>query len=147
MKSLWNESERRSIMERVGRIDATTVPRWGRMRAPEMVAHLVQAVRMANGELTVASRNLPLRYPPLKQLAIYVLPMPKGLPTAPELIARTPAEWGDEVGELRATLERFASRPRDEAWPDHPAFGPLSGSAWGVQQYRHIDHHLRQFGV
>lgn len=31
--------------------------------------------------------------------------------------------------------------------PEHPAFGPLSGKAWGFLVSRHIEHHLRQFGA
>jgi hypothetical protein len=33
------------------------------------------------------------------------------------------------------------------AAPEHPAFGRLSGRAWGALVYRHMDHHLRQFGL
>jgi hypothetical protein len=29
----------------------------------------------------------------------------------------------------------------------HGFFGPLSGAEWGVSQYKHVDHHLRQFGA
>ena len=56
-----------------------------------MVAHLNDAMRMATGELPVAPRKLPIRYFPLKQLILYVLPFPKSAPTAPELLARCDA--------------------------------------------------------
>ena len=29
----------------------------------------------------------------------------------------------------------------------HAFFGRLSGAEWGVTQYKHLDHHLRQFGA
>ena len=29
----------------------------------------------------------------------------------------------------------------------HGFFGRMSGAEWGVTQYKHVDHHLRQFGV
>jgi len=29
----------------------------------------------------------------------------------------------------------------------HGFFGPLTGKQWGETQYKHVDHHLRQFGV
>jgi hypothetical protein len=44
-------------------------------------------------------------------------------------------------------MDRFAARGQDGPWVDHPAFGRLSPRAWGVLVYRHMDHHLRQFGV
>jgi hypothetical protein len=112
-----------------------------------MIVHLCDNMRMALGELPVASKRLPIRYPPLKQLIVYWLPFPKGVPTAPELLARRPAAWADDVAGLKALIGRAGERGQAASWPEHPAFGRMSGRAWGVLMYRHIDHHLRQFGV
>jgi hypothetical protein len=147
MKTLWNEADREVIDARLARLAADTPARWGRMRAPQMLAHLTQSMRMATGELAVKPKSLFIRHTPFKQLIIYVLPFPKGTPTAPELLARTPEEWGSELSALRASIDAFTARPRELSWPDHPAFGRLSPAQWGVLQYRHADHHLRQFGV
>ena len=118
------------------------------MNASQVVAHLTQAVMMASGELPVRFRRTPLRLTPIKQLAVYLLPFPKGLPTAPELLARQPVgDWPTETAELRAALDRLVRRERSAPWPKHPVFGNLSARAWGVLVYRHTDHHLRQFGV
>jgi uncharacterized protein DUF1569 len=96
----------------------------------------------------VASKHLPIRYPPLKQFIIYVAPFPKSAPTAPELLTRFPAAWQADVAELQALVDRFVARGRESSpWPEHPAFGKLSHRAWGVLTYRHMDHHLRQFGA
>jgi len=29
----------------------------------------------------------------------------------------------------------------------HAFFGSLTGAEWGVSTYKHLDHHLRQFGA
>jgi hypothetical protein len=147
MKSLWQEEVRREIAARVGRITDETKPLWGKMTADRMLAHLGEAVKMATGELPVKPKNTPLRFFPLKHLAIYVLPMPKGLPTAPELLAGPQAPVADGKRELQRALETFANRRPDAVMPPHPVFGNMSRFTWGVQAYRHIDHHLRQFGV
>jgi hypothetical protein len=47
----------------------------------------------------------------------------------------------------RELLDRAASARTTDTWPEHPAFGKLSTRAWGVLIYRHMDHHLRQFGA
>lgn len=146
MKSMWNEDDRRELRQRIAALDAAARPRWGKMNAPQMVAHLTDATKMALGELPVAGKRMPLRYPPLKQLMM-VLPFPKGAPTAPELIARAPAPWGTEIADLGAAMDRLVRLPANFAWPEHPAFGKLSRRAWGVLTYKHTDHHLRQFGV
>lgn len=147
MKSLNSEIDRRVVIERVRRLRADTVPQWGRMNAPQMVAHLTNAMAMATGELPVRAKRHPVRLFPLKQLFIYVLPMPRNLPTAPELISRDPEPFNGEVEAFIAGMDSFASRARDFTWPAHPIFGAMSRRGWGALGYRHCDHHLRQFGV
>lgn len=153
MPTLWQPEARARLRRRLDSLGPDSAPRWGRFTAPQMLAHLTESLRMAMGELPVAARPVPafFRHAPFKQFAVYLMPFPKGLPTAPELLARplgiAPAEWAAERAAFDAALERFAGRKRDSAWPAHPAFGPLAARAWGALQYRHIDHHCRQFGV
>jgi len=144
VKTLWNEAHRAEILERLGRITPDTAPAWGKMNAPRMVAHVADWFRMALGELPIAERMLPVRFFPVKQLLIFVLPFPKNLPTAPEL-QRQAASLDEELASLRSSVERFAARDVNETWSVHPAFGPLSGSTWGALAYKHTDHHLGQF--
>ena len=117
------------------------------MTAPQMLAHLVDWMLMAKGELPTAAKRSLLRYSPLKQLAIYWLPFPRGVPTAPELISRVPSAWAIEQAALRQHVQSFATMDPGAAWPEHPVFGTLSSRAWGVLGFRHMDHHLRQFGL
>jgi hypothetical protein len=147
MKSVFNPAVHRELHERVQRLQPQQRPQWGRMSATQMVAHLADSLRMASGELEVAPKRVPIRFPPLKQLVLYVLPIPKELPTAPELIARKPGDWTAEVADLREQLNGLVERGGEALAPSHPAFGTLSQRQWGVLVYRHMDHHLRQFGV
>jgi hypothetical protein len=147
MKTMWDGNAQREVQDRLARLLPDRKAQWGRMSAPQMVCHLSDSLKMALGELQVASKKVPIRYPPLKQFIVYVAPFPKNVPTAPELIARSPRDWSDDVAELRALIECFAARRGAAQWPDHPAFGRLSERAWGVLVYRHMDHHLRQFGA
>jgi hypothetical protein len=143
---MFRTGTRRELQRRLTRLAPARAPLWGRMTAPRMVVHVADALRMALGDLPVAAKATPLCLPVIKQLAIYVLPFPKGVPTAPELLARVPAAWNSEMVTLSALIERFAERPVAGPWPRHPVFGTMSGRAWGVLAYRHCDHHLRQFG-
>ena len=83
----------------------------------------------------------------MKHAFLYVLPMPKNVPTAKELTLRAPAEWGAEHARLREALARFRDQRARADWPLHPIFGRMSARAYGVLAYKHTDHHLRQFGV
>jgi hypothetical protein len=146
---MWDPNAPREMRDRVARLTPDRTGAWGRMDAPAMVCHLAESLKMALGELQVAPKKVPIRYPPLKQLIVYVAPFPKNVPTAPELLARTPRDWRADIADLQALVDRVSARGREAQtkWPAHPAFGRLSRRAWGVLVYRHIDHHLRQFGA
>ena len=148
MVSFWDSSSRDEICRRVERLMPDAQAQWGKFNAAAMLAHLNDAMRMAVGDLPVPSKNLPLRYWPLKQLVIYALPFPKNAPTAPALLARCDgADLRKEQEAFRTLADRAAAKSPTDEWPEHPAFGPLTHKAWGVLAYRHADHHLRQFGV
>jgi hypothetical protein len=146
--SIWDTSVRSSFANRVEKLSADAKPGWGRFSASGMLAHLNDSYRMAIGELAVKPKHLPLRYTPIKQLVIYVLPFPKGAPTAPELIARCgTAVLADEKAALTAMFTRLGTIARDAALPEHPAFGKLSYDMYGALMARHTEHHLRQFNL
>jgi hypothetical protein len=146
--TIWNPAVRTAIAERAQRVSADARPAWGRMTAAGMLAHINDSLRMAIGELPVKSKNLPLRYKPIRTLFIYYLPMPKGAPTAPELIARCPtAVLEDEQRAFAELINRAAALEPGAAMATHPAFGDLSYEEYGALIAKHTDHHLRQFGV
>jgi hypothetical protein len=148
MATFWDPATRQDLCRRITRLTPDTKPRWGRFTAAQMVAHLNDAMRMATGELPVRPKKLPIRYFPLKQLLLYVLPFPKGAPTAPELLARCgAADLATEQTEFVILAERAAAKSGADRWPDHPAFGSLSHAAWGKAIKKHTEHHLKQFGV
>lgn len=145
-KSLWNPDSRKELMARLDRLAPDAVPLWGKMSAPQMLAHLANWAKMADGTLSTVGWSGILRVRPVRYLAIYWLPFPRGVPTAKELISRDPTGFREELDTVRRGIESFASNP-DRIFPEHPAFGFLSAATWGVLGYRHTDHHLRQFGV
>jgi len=148
MATAWDPSFRASLADRIARLTAEAKPLWGKMHATGMLAHVNDSYRMALGDLYVKPKNLPLRYPPIKQLIIYVAPFPKGAPTAPELIARcSGANLADEQAAYAGLLARLAAVTPGTALPDHPAFGKLTHRAYGVLIARHTDHHFRQFSL
>ena len=148
MPSLWQEEARHELLTRLDRLNANAPARWGKFNCPAMLAHVNDALRMPLGEVIGPMKKLPIRFFPLKQLIIYYLPFPKGLPTSPVLLARCDeAVFRDEVQAFRLILDRLVRRAEETRWPMHPAFGTMSRRAWGVLGYRHVDHHFTQFGV
>lgn len=149
MKTLWHEEARRELLSRARSLTPASAPRWGSFSVDRMLAHMVDAFDMAMGDITPKPKRVPIpinRWP-LNVLFIHVFGMPKNAPTAPELIARPPLSIDGELRELEARMTRFAAMQDRADWPAHPFFGRISGRTWGVLGYKHMDHHLRQFGA
>jgi hypothetical protein len=148
MPTFWDATTRDDICRRVKQLTPDTPARWGKFDAAAMTAHLNDGMRMAMGELHCAPKKVPIRFFPLKQLILYVLPFPKGAPTAPELLARcNDADLAAEQEQFVVLAHRAAAKRSTDAWPDHPAFGSMSHQAWGRLIAKHTEHHLKQFSV
>ncbi len=148
MKSLFNEADRRNILDRLGRLTPESPRRWGTMAVDKMLCHCADQIRVALGELTAAPAGSALyRVPPVRWLVVNVMPWPKGAPTAPVLLRREPEAFERERAALLDAIDRFVARGAATEWAPHPLFGVLPRTQWGRLAYRHLDHHLRQFGV
>jgi hypothetical protein len=146
--SIWDPAVRSAFVERAQKLTADTKPGWGKFNASGMMAHLNDSYRMCLGELVIPPKNLPLRYTPIKQLFIYVLPFPKSAPTAPQLLARcSTAILDDERKAMASMFDKLGRVTPSDSLQEHSAFGELTHKAYGVLMARHTDHHLRQFGV
>ena len=147
MKSLRHPEVSAEILKRINRVGPNSVRQWGTMTPQQMLAHLVESMRMATGELPTKPKKTPLRWFPIKQIAIYVAPIPVGLPKALELLPGNSPEIVKSQQELTRLLTDFGRVARSGPLPKHPAFGRLGSHPWGVLLWRHLDHHLRQFGA
>ncbi|MEY4094771.1 MAG: hypothetical protein RLZZ53_1970 [Acidobacteriota bacterium] len=146
--SIWDPAVRADFARRATKLTADTKPAWGKFHAAGMMAHLNDAYRMALGEIVIPPRKMILRYPGIKQLIIYVLPFPKGAPTAPQLLARCDAaQLADEQKALLEMFEKLGAVTHAGQLRDHPAFGSLSYKTYGALMAKHTEHHFRQFGL
>jgi len=148
MRSILNEDDHAEIIRRLNSLSVSSTRRWGNLDVAGMVQHLRLSAQMTLGELPVPSKNKrALQTFPLKHLILYVIPFPKGAPTAPELKPVDAVSFEEERAALLGMLERIAKGPHEGAGPAHPLFGPLSWQEWGVATYKHANHHLKQFGA
>jgi len=148
MGSILNETDRAAITSRVRSLSSSSTRRWGTLDVTGMLKHLHLSALMALGEMEVPSANKRVFHVfPFKHLLLYVVPFPKGAPTAPRLKPDGAASIEEERAALLELIERLGTGPRDGAGPDHPLFGPLTWREWGVVTYKHADHHLKQFGA
>ncbi|HUB17507.1 MAG TPA: DUF1569 domain-containing protein [Acidobacteriaceae bacterium] len=145
MPTLRNEAERRDLVERLGRLRPESTAQWGRFNAARMMCHLADALEEAQGRRAVP-RSGPalLRHFPMKHLAIHVIPMPRGAKAPRELLAEEPGDFEANRRRVVEGIEQIAARPAGRG-PDHFLFGKMSNDQWNCLQWKHIDHHLRQF--
>jgi hypothetical protein len=148
MGSILNEGDRAEIDRRMRSLSASSARRWGSLDVVGMLQHLRLSARMTLGELSVPSANKRVfQMFPFKHLILYILPFPKGAPTAAELKPSDPSSFEEERAALLELLERIGTGPSEGAGPAHPLFGPMTWREWGVVTYKHADHHLKQFGA
>ena len=148
MRTILNENDLDAILNRLRSLSASSTRRWGSMDVTGMLQHLRLSALMTVGELPVVSKSKrAFQMFPLKHLILYVVPFPKGAPTAPELKPSDATSFADERDALLELLERIGTGPSEGTGPAHPLFGPLTWREWGVATYKHVDHHLKQFGA
>jgi hypothetical protein len=147
-KTIFDATSRQQLLDRIARLRPDSARRWGRMTPNEMMCHLEDSMRVATGESPARQRNSFLANPVMRSLIIYYIPWPKGrAKTVPEMLATRPSEFEADRQRLSEWLRKTGERGAHAVWQPHPAFGNISGRDYGVLIYRHVDHHLRQFGV
>jgi uncharacterized protein DUF1569 len=148
MGSILKEVDRAEIVSRLRSLSPSSMRRWGSLDVTGMLQHLNLSARMTLGELPVPSSNKRVFQTfPLKHLILYVLPFPKGAPTAAELKPAGASSFEAERAALLEMLERIGTGPHEGTGPAHPLFGPMTWREWGVVTYKHANHHLKQFGA
>ena len=148
MGSILNQTDRTEICNRMRSLSESSTRRWGTLDVAGMLQHLHLSARMALGDLTMPSANKrAFQMFPLKHLILYVLPFPKGAPTAAELKPGVSSSLEEERAALLELFEQIGNGPTEGVGPAHPLFGPLTWREWGVVTYKHTDHHLKQFGA
>ena len=75
-------------------------------------------------------------------------PFGKSSPTAPEFVVTDPRDFEKEKARLILEVKQFSSAGEAKCTKEpHAFFGPRTPQQWGIGMYKHLDHHLRQFGV
>ena len=149
MKSLFTPSERQQILDRLGKLAAGATRQWGKMDPAQMCAHCTVGLEVATGDLVRPQSFIGKvlgRF--AKTSALGEKPFSKNLPTDPSFVVSDPRDFAKENARLVEFVRRFADAgPSAADGRIHFFFGRLTGDEWGVLMYKHLDHHLRQFGA
>ena len=150
MKNLFEAARVEEVKERMAQLRPDSKRLWGKMNAAQALAHCSAGLELAVGD----------RIPPRLLLGRIIgrmvkpmalgndEPMRRNSPTVKDLVVQDERDLGKERERLCGLIDRFAAAgPAGCTTHPHSFFGRLTPEEWATLMYKHLDHHLRQFGV
>lgn len=150
MKDIFDPPVARDVVERIRALGAATRPAWGKMSVGQMLAHCCVPYEMVFED----------KHRPAGPIARFLLrtfvkpgvvgekPYRRNTPTAPAFRITDERDFVRERDRLIAYVEHAAELGRGHfEGLASPSFGPLTAVEWNNLFYKHLDHHLTQFGV
>jgi hypothetical protein len=150
MKNLFDVVLANQIKQRIDRLRIDSERQWGKMTVAQAISHCGSGLQMALGEIrpprALIGRLIGSAIKPKVVGNDEELRRSSG--TANELVVSGERNLDVERVRLCSLIDRFVSGgPPVCTTHPHPFFGPLTPVEWAVLMYKHLDHHLRQFGV
>lgn len=134
------------------KIDSTTKPLWGKMNPQQMLEHVSDFFKVSTDKLHIPFVTVPEHLPKYREFLMSEKEFRENTkaPVLPE--DPLPVRMVDII-EARNELEHevkdffdfFKHDP--EKTTQHPVFGDLNFSEWILLHYKHVKHHLKQFGI
>ena len=148
MKSIFNPTDNKEIINRINTLHSESQASWGKMSVDQMLKHI-------NDAILVSFNEKPLRVPFIfkilgRMMKSSVLKQPefaKNSPTAKEFKYAENFDFEAIKKELTTNFSRFQEGEQAIKCVNHPFWGKMNAEDWNNLQWKHVDHHLRQFGV
>ena len=150
MKNVFDPAVTAELIHRIEALTPESPSLWGKMSVDQMLAHCCVAYEMAftdkhpkaNPVLRFLLKNF------VKKGVVNDVPFKKNLPTTPAFRIKNEKNFAEEKGRLIAFLEQtLAAGEVGFEGKESPSFGPMTAKEWNNLLYKHLDHHLNQFGV
>lgn len=149
MQSIFEPAAANRIIDRIDKLQDGAPGQWGKMSVSQMLLHCQQPVKVALGELQLKHSFIGKLFGKMaKKSLLKNEPFKKNLPTAPEFRVKSQPAFNQEKQALKSLVQRLQAADQDAiAARVHPFFGKMNAAEWGVLNWKHLDHHLLQFGV
>jgi hypothetical protein len=150
MKNLFDATRVEEVKQRIARLRPDSERQWGKMNAPQAVAHCSGGLEMALGEMRPPRVLIGRILGPIIKPIVFSNdePLRRNSPTAKALVIQDERDLEKERTRLNSLIDRFvAAGPQGCTTHPHAFFGPMKPEEWAILMYKHLDHHLRQFGV
>jgi len=148
-KNFYDDDTYEGLLSRIAQLTPDAVPDWGTMNAPQMCAHCAEVAEVAGGKALVGTPwYIRLMGGLIKKMVLSEKPYPRGAKTHPQFEIGTGADFEEQRARLLEVLNGLHSAGRTHAAETrHPLFGLMTADEHGWLTYKHLDHHLTQFGV
>jgi len=148
MKTLFDQADRESLLVRIRNLKPASPRQWGKMNPGQMLAHCCSALETGTGVRPMKQKFIGRILAPLVRSSILGdKPFGRDSPTDPTFIVADERDFDAERRRLLDLIDQFVQRGVAAAGNEiHAFFGKLSGEEWGRLMFKHIDHHLKQFG-
>jgi hypothetical protein len=148
MPKLHDPGYRSSILARIGDLRPDSQRRWGQMSVGQMLWHVNEAMEAALGRVTIPPVKPPLPLPrPLLKFVVINVPWPQGAWTLPNWVPQKEYDFTAERARCLKLIDDLAAKRIDDQWPSSPTLGQMTGTDVTRLLAKHLDHHLKQFGV
>lgn len=147
MNNLYSEADVNGILERLENLSPDAERKWGKMDVGQMLAHVNAAAEVAIG-INSPKRLFIGRLIGwiAKRKFLGEKPFDKNSPTDKSLVFTDKREFEKEKKKAIELVKTFYQNGSDKCTTHpHSFFGKLTPDEWAVLQWKHFDHHLRQF--
>ncbi len=148
MPSIFNSEDNQEIIERINKLNPNSERQWGKMSVDQMMSHCIAPIDIAFGNKQLKANFLfQLLGRMIKKKLINAPRFLKNSPTAPDFIRKDSYDFDKTKLELLEKVKKFQVGTQVIKTKKHPFFGLMTDQEWDSLQWKHLDHHLRQFGV
>ena len=149
MKNLFDTEAYSEIIERLNSLSANSQQLWGKMNVAQMLAHCSEAFKVPLSDKKMPRMLIGLLLGWAFKNKLYNdEPWERNLPTAPHFIIKDERDFEKEKQHISDLINQFHhAGPEKVGLFPHPMFGSFTKEQWGKSVYKHMDHHLQQFGV
>jgi hypothetical protein len=149
MPSIFNSKHNIELIERLSKLKPGAQPQWGVMNAEQMMAHCLSPIEVAFGNMTLKSNIFMRIIGKLYKNKILQSPrFKKNSPTVPEFVKKGNYDFETTKGALIKAIESFSRNGHSVIKnTKHPFFGNMTYEEWDQLQWKHLDHHFRQFDL
>jgi len=138
------------LIDRINKLSSHTKALWGKMSVDQMLAHCCVSYEMAFENKHKKSGTVTRFFLKIfvKKMVVGNKPYPKGGRTAPAFVIADERNFEDEKNRLISYILKTQELGETYfAGKESLSFGVLSSKEWNNLFYKHLDHHLHQFGV